>query len=108
MNAFDIGLRAQMARVIDGELSAAAFRRWFLPLAWSEAEDGYLQSPLARKVELRLAEYANGHWSEEDLKILFIRELPATSSPNLRLVNVTYQGTVRVKSMPVVVESAQN
>ena len=86
MSRVDTALREQMTRFLDDELSAADFRRWFLPLVWDAAQKNYLQSPLARRVELRLAEYSCGHWTEEDLKTLFARELPVTAGWGERLV----------------------
>jgi hypothetical protein len=105
MSSFDIGLREQLIRLLEGEVSVRDFRRWFLPLVWSEAEKVSLRSPLARKVELRLAEYQNGHWSEDDLKILLLRELPITSSLSAQLT-VTYRGTASIAAMPLVLDLA--
>jgi hypothetical protein len=80
MNAFDIGLRERLALYMTDQMSLSDFRRWFLPLVWDLSEDGQLRSPLARRVELRLAEFMNGHWTEDDLKLMFTREVPITGS----------------------------
>lgn len=80
MSAFDIGLRTQLARYLTGESSLREFRRWFLPLMWDLTQENQLVSPLARRIELHLAEYMNGHWTEDALKRLFAREAPITGS----------------------------
>lgn len=85
MTSFDLSLRAELARYLAGEITLRQFRRWFLPLVWDQAEDNQLASPITRRVELRLAEYMNGHWTEEALKRLFAREEPQTGSLGARL-----------------------
>jgi hypothetical protein len=51
-----------------GLLPLRDFQVWFAPVAWRlgrpENAGGY---PLARHIELRIAEYTNGHWSETQL-----------------------------------------
>jgi hypothetical protein len=95
MSAFDISLRIQLARYLTGEISLPEFRRWFLPTIWDLAEDDQLLSPLARRVELRLAEYSNGHWTEDDLKHLFERATPITGSLGAPFDPV-FSGVIRV------------
>lgn len=80
MSSFDVALREQLARYVAGEITLAEFRRWFLPQIWDLAEDDQSVSPITRRVELRLAEFMNGHWSEDDLKRFFVRETPQTGS----------------------------
>jgi hypothetical protein len=55
------------------------FRRWFLPIAWQAGEPTAPDSPLAKRVELRLAEYANGHWSEAELRGMLTQLIGTTS-----------------------------
>lgn len=79
MSRFDFEVRYEIARYLGGELSIADFRRWFLPVAWQVGEPNAPESPVAKRVELRLAEYLNGHWSEDDLRAMFGQLIGTTS-----------------------------
>ena len=80
MDAFDISLREQLARYLAGETTLQKFREWFVPAVWNLTAESQLLSPVTRRVELRLAEYLNGSWSEDDLKSLFTREAQHTEA----------------------------
>jgi hypothetical protein len=80
MDTFDLELRYQLIQFLSGQLSLRDLRRWFLPRVWDLTQDGQLRSPLARRLELRLAEHVNGHWTEDDLRKLLAREVPTTTS----------------------------
>jgi hypothetical protein len=95
MSAFDISLRQQIARYLSGELTLREFREWFLPAVWKQGEEGQLLSPITRRVELRLAEYMNGHWDEDALKSLFSREAPNTGSLG-PIITVPFTGVTPV------------
>jgi hypothetical protein len=81
MSALDLEISYHVARYINGDESLADFRRWLLPIVWDLAEPGNDQdaSRLASRIELRLAEFLNGHWTEDDLRVMFVRMIPATS-----------------------------
>lgn len=79
MSTFDLELRYQLVEFLSGERSLRELRRWFLPRVWDLGQDGRLRAPLVRRLELRLAEYSNGHWTEDDLKHLLAREIPTTA-----------------------------
>jgi hypothetical protein len=80
MSIFDLELRYRLVQYLSDDLSLRDLRRWFLPKVWDLSQDGQLRSPLARRLELRLAEYVNGHWTEDDLRGLLAREVPTTTS----------------------------
>jgi hypothetical protein len=81
MSQLDLEVTDQVARYLAGESSLDEFRRWLLPLVWKMAEPtSNERSDLANRLELRLAEFMNGHWTEDDLRLLFARLLPPTSS----------------------------
>jgi hypothetical protein len=85
MSVLELEISAQVARYLAGEATLAELRRWLLPLVWELSEsDGEQGSRLAYRIELRLAEYMNGHWTEEDLRTIFERTVPRTSglTPN--------------------------
>jgi hypothetical protein len=67
-------------------------RRWFLPRVWELGEARTAgESPLERRVELRLAEYMNDHWTEDDLRMIFGELLPRTGNLSVDLV-LAYSG----------------
>jgi hypothetical protein len=70
MSQIDFDVRYWIAQCLAGEITLSEFRRLLLPVAWMSGEPGEPDSPLARRAELRLAEYSNGHWSEEELRVL--------------------------------------
>jgi hypothetical protein len=62
-------IRAQLARYLSGKSSLQQFRRWFDVETWGVAAER--NSPvrqIAGEIELRLAEFTNGHMSESDLR----------------------------------------
>lgn len=79
MTSLDFELRYWVARYLTGEVSLAEFRRWLLPVAWRAGEPGAPDSQLVRVAELRLAEYMNGHWAEDDLRTMFANMAPSTT-----------------------------
>ena len=65
----DLEIRDRLAQYLDGEISLRQFEDWFVPVAWNvarNANDGTVA--LVGEIELRLAEFANGHWTEPELR----------------------------------------
>ncbi len=62
-------IRQRLARYLDGETSLPDFNAWFVPATWNVGHD---EDPSAydrtNELYLRLAEHANGHWTEAELK----------------------------------------
>lgn len=62
-------IRFWLARFLAREVSLECFEDWFVQQSWDMHQDS---EPNAQKVvasiELRLAEYTNGHLSEDDLR----------------------------------------
>lgn len=99
MSLLDFELRTWIARYLNGEVSLAELRRWLLPVAWRIGEPGEPDSRLVRRVELRVAEYMNGHWSEEDLRRMLTNMGPATTGmPAETHVVGSVSGTVVLES----------
>jgi hypothetical protein len=80
MATFDLELRYRLVEFVSGQLLLRDLRHWFLPRVWDTTQYGPLRSPLARRLELLLAEHSNGHWTDDDLKLLLAREVPTTTS----------------------------
>jgi len=75
-------IREHLARYLTGELSLAAFQEWFVPATWElDLADDQLRA-LYGGIELALAEYTNGDWTEDELRLL-LRPLLVADGYNL-------------------------
>jgi hypothetical protein len=74
-----IELEEQLAALADGRQTLDAFQRWFAPIALAAESDSSdpLLTDLVYDVELRLAEYAHGDWTQGDVRNLFAELLKA-------------------------------
>jgi hypothetical protein len=65
----DLDIRALLVCYLNGDLTLADFEDWFVPVAWNIERTGNQRAvELAGEIELRLAEFSSGHWSEPDLR----------------------------------------
>ena len=66
----DLDIHDQLVQYVAGETTLLAFRDWFDSSSWDLEERGANQDAfrLAGEVELRLAEFSNGHWTESELR----------------------------------------
>lgn len=87
----------QLAAYLAGAKTLPEFRRWFMPRAWDlgQAESNAL--PLTRTVELRLAEFSSGHWTEDELRevLLGLLDRPVTVATARSSVN-HWSGRTRI------------
>ena len=70
MRSLDSEARLWIARYLDREISLAEFNRWLLPVAWATGEPDSPDSRLMHRSELWLAEYTNGHRTEDEVRSL--------------------------------------
>lgn len=63
----DQEVRSKLFQLMTGLLPLRDFQRWFALVAWELGAGSPEAHPLTRRVELRLAEYTNGDWSESQL-----------------------------------------
>jgi len=69
ISGIDLEIRDWLARYLNGDISLHEFEEWFVPVAWSIEQSRNADAiELAGEVELRLAEFSNGHWTEDDLR----------------------------------------
>ena len=70
MDAFlDLRIRDRLADYVLGHQTLVEFEDWFAPVAMEiERSDNPAAMSLAYLIELRLAEYTSGHWTESELK----------------------------------------
>ena len=68
-------IQAHLRRYLERESSLEQFREWFDVETWGlAAEPDSPLRQLAGEIELRIAEFTNGHLTEEDLRALLQRE----------------------------------
>lgn len=70
MEAFlDLDIRSQLSRFLAGHISFTDFEDWFVPVAMDVEQSGNSAAiSLAHLIELRLAEFSDGYWTEQELK----------------------------------------
>lgn len=64
-------IRTRLGRYLNGKSSLRQFREWFDVETWGlAAESDSPARQIAGEIELRLAEFTNGHLSEAELRAL--------------------------------------
>jgi len=65
----DLEIRDRLAQYLDGEISLGQFEEWFVPVAWGVPRTANeCTLALVGEIELRLAEFSSGHWTEPELR----------------------------------------
>jgi hypothetical protein len=65
-------LQTQLSRYLENRISLDEFRDWFDDETWGlAAEPDSALRRMAGKIELRVAEFTNGHLTEDELRDLF-------------------------------------
>ncbi len=73
VNQLDLEIHNQLVKYLGAEISLDQFRDWFDASTWDvEAVGNRAAQDLAAEVELRLAEYTNGHRTESELRAIFL------------------------------------
>lgn len=68
-SSLDLEIREWLARYLAGEIPLRAFQEWFVPVVWNVEQSGdRAAEELAHETELRLAEFSNGDWTEQELR----------------------------------------
>ena len=64
----DFNIREQLARYLASEISLHEFEDWFFPETWNiDQTDDLNLLNLVYGIKLRLAEFSNGDWTEDEL-----------------------------------------
>lgn len=67
--SLDIEIRRHLASYLVGEISLQDFEDWFVPSSWDIIHSRNQSAiTLVYEIELWLAEFSDGFWSEEELK----------------------------------------
>jgi hypothetical protein len=66
----DLEIYNQLVRYLAQEITLEQFRDWFDASTWNIEQSGANQDALdlSAEIELRLAEFSSGHWSENELR----------------------------------------
>lgn len=69
VNQLDLEIHNQLVRYLADEIPLEEFRDWFDQSTWDgELQGNTGENELAAEIELRLAEFSNGHRDEADLR----------------------------------------
>ncbi len=68
----EIELRKELARYLEGQCTLKEFEDWFVPRSWNfnQNSNPSLRN-LVAQIELSLAEFSNGDWTENELRQQF-------------------------------------
>ena len=68
----EIELRRELGRCLEGQCTLKDFEDWFVPRSWNfnQNSNPSLQK-LVSQIELSLAEFSNGDWTEKELRQQF-------------------------------------
>lgn len=79
-NTLDQEIRVQLARFLAGETDLETFEAWLTPATWEvEQSSNPAAQALSSELLLRLAEFTNGDWTEEELRGLWQPYVPSWS-----------------------------
>ena len=95
-------IRDRLARYLNGDLALHEFEEWFVPVAWSIEQSRNANAiELAGEIELRLAEFSNGHLSEPELRskmgaLVGIYETELIAEPPSERAAYSFQSSLRI------------
>ena len=79
-------IRKRLASYVGGEISLRDFQEWFVPVAWgTDARGNSAATSLVSRIELLLAEFSNGDWTEQELKHKLRSHGTPTEEDNIRV-----------------------
>jgi len=65
----DLEIRKQLGHYLNSGISLEDFEDWFVAHSWNYNEaSNLILLELVSEIELLLAEFSSGHWTEDDLK----------------------------------------
>lgn len=84
MRTLDLEIREWLAQYLTGKITLQQFEERFVPASWDVNKlNNQLASELVGEIELRLAEYSNGHLTVEGLRkrlTLLLQDFPVEIS----------------------------
>jgi hypothetical protein len=68
-SSLDIEVRQKLAAYLRSELAFPKFKKWFIARTWDvESQGNGNDVELAHSIHIRLIEFSNGDWTEDELK----------------------------------------
>src|ERR1700746_3354725 len=64
-------IKDRLSRYLAGQDELSAFHEWFIPATWDIDSQSEPVKRVAHRLQLLLAEFSNGDWSEEELRTKF-------------------------------------
>lgn len=61
----------RLSTYLAGQVSLSDFHNWFIPATWNIDSESDRVKRIAHRLQLLLAEFSNGDWSEEELRSNF-------------------------------------
>jgi hypothetical protein len=80
-------VRAQVQGYLLGTVDLVSFQKWFGPVVWRLGEAGSADA-FVRGVQLRLAEYKRGDWTEPELRTRLLDLLLPGTGPTIGIADV--------------------
>jgi hypothetical protein len=91
MNRVELEIREDLVRYLARDIDLGAFREAFSPNAWDiENRSDAATVDLVREIDLALAEFDHGHWTEDELRA---RLVPYVTSYRVTLADVSVTGS---------------
>ncbi len=82
--SLDYIIREQLAKYLVGEVSLHKFEDWFFPEIWNvDQVNNVALLNLVYEIKLRLAEFSNGDWTENELQSLLRPFMDSTALSNI-------------------------
>jgi hypothetical protein len=101
--SLDIEIRDKLIFYLLGEISLEDFKGWFVPILWDvDHSNNQTAINMAYEIELRLAEYSDGYWNEDELKQFF---RPLIENYSINIVPMKIGSNARVDQWLISVPS---
>jgi hypothetical protein len=68
LSSLDRDILDHIVDYVTGETNLREFKRWFVPVRWKIASQRTPVSVPVGTIDLRLMEFSDGHWTEDQLK----------------------------------------
>ena len=100
-------IREKLAEFLAGRISLDDFKEWFIPATWDiEQSRDSLVYELVAEIHLKLGEFSNDHWTEDELRRL-LRPLLESYSVTISFGSQSYTSILTYHSTASVIHHQQ-
>lgn len=110
MSSLDLQIHEQLTRYVNGTISLSAFREWFSPQAWNIDQRADISvARMVHEIDLALAEFDHGDWTEEEVNQLFASLIAQNSliyfreAPWIQVLTSSVLGSPRLQLSQLIV-----